>query len=44
MFEDLQELKEKINCFVNNYNIKEITIYIDDYLSDEKQIRMEIEV
>lgn len=44
MKEDLAELKEKISCFVNNYDIKDITIYIEEYLNDKKQVRIEIEV
>lgn len=46
MEERLQELKEKIAFFINDYNIKEFYVYVDEINSTatEKKVELEIRV
>lgn len=36
MEQRLQELKEKITSFVNDYNVESFDVYIDEWASDVK--------
>ena len=44
MEEDIKELKEKITNFVNNYDIEQISIYINENLNGNKIITLQLEV
>ena len=44
MEEDLEELKEKISKFINNYDITDFTIYINESVNGKKIITLGIEV
>ena len=44
MEKDIEELKEKLNNFVNKYNISNINIYLNENLNGHKTITLQIEV
>ncbi len=44
MEERLQELKEKITSFVNDYDIQEFTIWIEEDGNVDKKVTIEIRV
>lgn len=44
MEKDIEELKEKLNNFVNKYNISNINIYLSENLNGYKIITLQIEV
>lgn len=44
MKNELMEIKEKLNNFVNDYNISDMQIYISENLIGEKTVTIRVEV
>ena len=44
MEEDLEEIKERLNNFVNKYHIEDISIYVSENLIGHKTVCLRIEV
>lgn len=44
MDKELYEIKEKLQYLIDTYNIKDITIYIDEEVIGKRQIRLDVEI
>ena len=44
MEEELKEIKDKLNAFVNKYHIEDISIYISENIIGHKTVYLKLEV